>query len=162
MISQTRSRSLQSPVMKKPAFALVLTALGALASAVAGASWTDLARGADLAIVGRCDSRTSRWENGGIYSYCETAVLRIVRGAEASTLVVRQRGGEVDGIAQKVTHMAMMEPGRSYLLFLAHDDTGSWSPTSKGVNPISETPDAGETVGGEPLEEVIRALGGAN
>jgi hypothetical protein len=118
-------------------------------------------RSAPLQIVGRCDSCSSRWEGGSIYSYCEVSVLRVVRGApQADTVVVRQRGGVVDGLAQKVSHVTLVEPGGEYLLFLHQDDSGSWSPLSKGVHSVVETPDLGEEVDGRPLDEVIRDLGG--
>jgi hypothetical protein len=147
--------------MKKLLFALAITLFAGLADA-ATPSWTERARDAALQVVGRCDSRSSRWEGGGIYSYCEVSVLQVLRGVADPSLVVRQRGGEVDGIAQKVSHVTMMEPGQTYLLFLGRDDTGSWSPTSKGVNPVLETSDLGETVDGQPLEEIVRELGSAN
>src|SRR5262245_58902797 len=118
-------------------------------------------RSAPLQLVGRCDSCSSRWEGGSIYSYCEVSVLRAVRGSpQADTVVVRQRGGVVDGLAQKVSHVTVVEPGGEYLLFLRQDDSGSWAPLTKGVHPVVETPDLGETVDGQPLEEVVRDLGG--
>ena len=131
-------------------------------SASAGSSWLDRARGAALELVGRCDSRSSRWEGGSIYSYCEMSVLRLVNGTPDEGLVVRQRGGQVDGIAQKVSHVSLMEPGQSYLLFLVRDASGSWSPTSKGLYQVVDTPGLGQTVATEPLDEVIRELGGAS
>jgi hypothetical protein len=118
-------------------------------------------RSAPLQLVGRCDSCSSRWEGGSIYSYCEVSVLRAVRGSpQADTVVVRQRGGVVDGLAQKVSHVTMVEPGGEYLLFLRQDDSGSWAPLTKGVHLVVETADLGETVDGQPLEEVVRDLGG--
>ena len=129
---------------------------------LAGSGWIERAHGAPLQLVGRCDSCSSRWEGGSIYSYCEVSVLRTVFGAPSETLVVRQRGGEVDGIAQKVTHVSLMVPGRSYLLFLAPDASGTWSPKSKGLYALIDNPDVGQTVDGEALDEVIRALGGAS
>jgi hypothetical protein len=111
--------------------------------------------------VGRCDACSSRWEGGSIYSYCEVSVLRVVRGApQADAVVVRQRGGVVDGLAQKVSHVTMVKPGGEYLLFLRRDDSGGWAPLAKGVQPIVATPDLGEAVDGRPLDEVIRDLGG--
>jgi hypothetical protein len=83
-----------------------------------------------------------------------------VRGGADSTIVVRQRGGEVDGIGQKVTHTTLLDPGKSYLLFLAPLADGRWEPTTKGVNVIATLPGVGETVGGDPLDQVIAELGG--
>jgi len=122
----------------------------------------DSLRSAPLQLVGRCDSCSGRWEGGAIYSYCEVSVLRVVRGApQADAVVVRQRGGVVDGLAQKVSHVTAVEPGGEYLLFLHRDDTGNWAPAAKGVQPIVETPELGQSVDGRPLDEVIRDLGGA-
>jgi len=116
---------------------------------------------APLQLVGRCDSCSSRWEGGSIYTYCEVSVLRVVRGApQADAVVVRQRGGVVDGLAQKVSHVTLVEPGGEFLLFLHPDDSGSWAPIANGVHPIIETPDLGQAVDGQPLDEVIRELGG--
>ena len=149
--------------MKKPLLPfMALIGLAALPPAFAGTPWLEWTRSSTLQLVGRCDSRSSRWEGHAIYSYCEVSALRIVHGEPEPGLVVRQRGGEVDGIAQRVSHVTPMEPGGIYLLFLARDSSGAWSPTSKGVNRVVESSDLGDTVGGEPLGEVIRQLGGGN
>jgi hypothetical protein len=139
-----------------------LVALAALQPALGAAPWLEWARNSALQLVGRCDSRSSRWEGHAIYSYCEISVVRTVRGTPEPGLVVRQRGGEVDGIVQRISHTTLMEPGGTYLLFLSRDASGVWSPTSKGVNRVVEAGNFGETVGGEPLDEVIRQLGGEN
>jgi hypothetical protein len=149
--------------MKRPYLAVAgLLALAALPPALGALPWVAWASNSTLQLVGRCDSRSSRWEGHAIYSYCEVSVLRTVRGSPDPGLVVRQRGGEVDGIVQRISHTTLMEPGGTYLLFLERDAAGVWSPTSKGVNRVTESGDIGETVGGEPLDEVIRQLGGAN
>jgi hypothetical protein len=94
--------------MKNPYLAFAaLIGLAALPPAFAGAAWLDLARNSTLQLVGRCDSRSSRWEQHQIYSYCEVTVLRTVHGTPDPGLVVRQRGGEVDGIrAADLAHVA--------------------------------------------------------
>ncbi|HSD09569.1 MAG TPA: hypothetical protein VLF14_01180 [Candidatus Binatia bacterium] len=149
--------------MKRPYVAIAaLIAAAALPPALGAAPWVAWARNSTLQLVGRCDSRSSRWEGHAIYSYCEISVLQIVSGTPDPGLVVRQRGGQVDGIVQRISHTTLMEPGGKYLLFLARDAAGVWSPTSKGVNRVVDSADIGETVGGEPLDEVIRQLGGAN
>jgi len=144
---------------------VTLTLLVFLVSAGAShadSSWLARAKDAPLQLVGRCDSRSSRWEGGAIYSYCDVSVLRLVHGAVADGVVVRQRGGEVDGIAQKVLHSSLMEPGREYLFLLSPDGSGSWSPTSGGLLEVIDTPGLGAMIGAQPLDEVIRQLGGAN
>jgi hypothetical protein len=134
-----------------------------MASVCAANVLSESQRSAPLQVVGRCDSCSSRWEGGSIYSYCELSVLRLVRGApQGDALIVRQRGGTVDGLAQKVSSVLMLEPGGEYLLFLHPDDSGSWAPVAKGVRPVVETPELGQAVDGKPLDEVIRELGGAN
>ena len=85
---------------------------------------------------------------------------QILRGNPDLTVVVRQRGGEVDGIGQKVSHTTLLVPGKSYLLFLTPSADGRWLPTSQGVNPISTFADGIAGVAGEPLDRVVAALGG--
>jgi hypothetical protein len=132
-----------------------------LATVCDGRALPQSLRSAPLQLLGRCDSCSSRWEGGSIYSYCEVSVLRVVHGTpQADTVVVRQRGGVVDGLAQKVSHVTTVEPGVEYFLFLHQDDSGNWAPVTKGVHPVVETPDLGEAVDGQPLDEVIRDLGG--
>jgi len=125
-------------------------------------SWLARAADAPLAIVGVVESRTSHWENGAIYSDSEVSVSQIVRGNPDLTIVVRQKGGEVDGIGQKVSHSTLLAPGKSYLLFLTPVEEGRWLPTSKGVNPITVAADGLEAVAGEPLDRVLAVLGGGS
>jgi hypothetical protein len=133
------------------------------ATVCAASVLTEQVRGAPLQLVGRCDSCSSRWEGGSIYSYCELSVLRLIRGAAgADAVVVRQRGGVVDGVAQKVSHLSTFQPGEKYLLFLDRDGSGNWAPVARGVHPIVEVPDVEDTVDGQPLDEVIRDLGGGH
>lgn len=147
--------------MKKIRF-LSLAMVALSAAGAAAVSWPVLAGDAPLQVVARCEARSSRWESGAIFSYSDLSVLRVVRGAPDHTLVVRQRGGSVDGIGQKVSHAVLLEPGQRYLLFLEPDESGAWAPTSKGVNEIVEQADLGDTVAGEPLDEVIAALEGTS
>ena len=137
--------------------------LSLLASAAVAGSWLDLARGTPLQVVVRCQARSSHWEGGAIFTDSEVAVLQVVRGGPDDQLVVRQRGGEVDGIGQKIGHgVKLLEPGQTYLLFLVPDALGRWSPIATGVNPIVDLPDVGPSIAGSPLDEVLTALGVAN
>ncbi len=141
---------------------LVLFSALVIHAETAQPSWLERAAHAPLRIVARCETRFSRWEEGSIYSYSDISVLRVVQGSPDQALVVRQRGGEVDGIGQKISHVSLLEPGRTYLLFLSKDDSGNWTPSSKGVNPVVTSTDGSDSVGGEPLDQVLSELGGAN
>jgi hypothetical protein len=132
------------------------------AKCVAAGSWLERAGDASLQIVAVCQSRTSHWEEGTIYSDSLVSVSQVLRGTPDLTMVVRQRGGEVDGIGQKVSHTTLLAPGKSYLLFLTPSGDGRWLPTSKGVNPIGVLADGIEGIAGEPLERVIAELGGGS
>ena len=148
--------------VRTAALAAALVFFGGAPALLAAASWLQRAADAPLQVVAVCQSRTSRWEGGSIYSYSEMSVSRTIHGAAPAALVVRQRGGEVDGTAQRVTHTSLLQPGESYVLFLGKDDTSSWTPNSKGVNPIVAASDGTQTIGGEPLDEVLAALGAGN
>jgi len=144
------------------AILLVLTSLAMWADArAADPSWRQRAADAPLQVVARCQSRASQWEGGSIYSYSQLSVLRTIAGTPEPTLVVRQRGGEVDGVGQRVSHVTPLEPGGVYLLFLRRDGA-AWSPTATGVNPVVEAGDGEQMVGAEPLEEILSELGGAD
>jgi hypothetical protein len=145
--------------IEKAALLVALTML-LCGHALAAGSWLERAADAPLQVVAVCQSRASHWEDGKILSDSEVSVSRIVHGAPASTIVVRQRGGEVDGIGQKVTHTMLLEPGKTYLLFLVPAEGDRWLPTTKGVNPITTLANLVDQVGGEPLDRVIAALGG--
>jgi hypothetical protein len=141
--------------------AAAVVVLAAAAAGAAGLSWPERAAGAPLQVVARCQSRSSQWEGGSIYSYSQMSVLRTITGTPDPSLVVRQRGGEVDGVGQSVSHVALLEPGSTYLLFLRRDGV-AWSPTAGGVNPVALASDGEQTVGDEPLEEVLAELGAAD
>jgi hypothetical protein len=141
--------------------AIALVLASAAGSAADAPLWPQRAAGAPLQVVAQCQSRSSQWEGGSIYSYSQLSVLRTIAGSPDPALVVRQRGGEVDGVGQRVSNVALLEPGRTYLLFLRRDGA-VWTPTAAGVNPVVEGGDGEQRVGGEPLDEVVAALGGAH
>lgn len=145
-----------------PILALLFLAAGPAKTAGSDISWSARAAGAPLQVVALCQSRSSRWEGGSIYSYSQLSVIRVIRGAAEGIVTVRQRGGEVDGIGQKVSHVALLQPGQPYLLFLEQDDSGNWTPKTMGVNPVVGASDGSQTVAGQPLDEVVSELGGAN
>ena len=142
---------------------LVLCTL--IATPAAGESWRERAATAPLVVVGRAETATSRWEGSLIYTTVDFSIRRVVRGDAGSSVTLRQRGGVVGRIGQRVTHVDLLEPGRPYLLFLSRDSAGAWTPTSRGVHrieagAIEDGSGSGERVGGEALEDVLAEIGG--
>lgn len=110
-----------------------------------------------MVVVATPIHQQSRWETDGIYTYTDLSVRRVARGSVERTLTVRQPGGVVGHIGQKVTHLARVEPGQSYLLFLRPAPGGLWDPGDRGAIPIEEKGGV-EWVAGELLETVIQTL----
>ena len=123
-------------------------------------SWVAKRDASTLAVVGRCEARTSHWEGGSIYSLSDVAVEQVLAGEpRRGTVVVRQRGGTVGGIGQKVSHVPLLEPGERYLLFLSPDASGELAPLGGGVQRIVETLDGTLSAAGVPLAELLESLG---
>lgn len=117
--------------------------------------------GAPLVVVGEPLAQESRWENGGIWTYTEVAVRRTIGDDGPQSVVVRQRGGTVGGIGQRVSHVRLLDPVRPHLLFLwRDDDSGLWVPGTAGVLPIDIGLDGLERVEGTLLAPVLSLLEG--
>lgn len=119
------------------------------------------AAGAALVVIGEPLGQESRWEDGGIWTYTEVAVRRAIGAGGPDTVVVRQRGGTVGRIGQRVSHVRLLDPRRPHLLFLWPDDHGaSWIPGTAGVLPIDLGLDGLERVEGTLLAPIVRSLEG--
>ncbi|MGH7898103.1 MAG: hypothetical protein ACREQQ_09130 [Candidatus Binatia bacterium] len=137
----------------------------ALPAAAADRTLIERAHAAPLQVVAHCDSQSSRWEGGSIFTESDVSVLETVRGVPGQRLVVRQRGGEVDGIGQRVTHVSLLKPGRTYLLLLTEDTAVNWVPIASGVKLVDVSAEGVQTVAGRPLAQVLaelRDLGGVD
>jgi hypothetical protein len=140
--------------------------LAAVLSWIGPAGAVDAERGiaergskAPLVVVGEPIGQSSRWEDGGIWTYTEVAVRRRLGAEAAKTIVVRQRGGTVGRIGQRVTHLRLVDATRPHLLLLWQDaETGLWSPVAEGVLPIEIDLAGEERVEGVRLATVLRLL----
>lgn len=114
---------------------------------------------APLVVVGDPIGQSSRWEDGGIWTYTEVVVRRGLGAETPETIVVRQRGGTVGRIGQRVTHVRLVDPARPHLLLLRKDsESGPWSPLVGGVLPIDLDRSGEERVEGAPLASILRRL----
>jgi hypothetical protein len=71
-------------------------------------------------IEGRAIASTSQWnaEHTLIFTYTQFAVTRTLKGQAPATVMVRQLGGTVDGVTQKVSGVHQIRVGDESLLFL--------------------------------------------
>lgn len=143
-------------------FLAASAALAASTSAGAALAWRERARDAPLDIVGVCEGQESRWEEGSIFTYSDVAVRDVAHGsAGVARVTVRQPGGVADGLGQRVSHVTLLEPGRTYLLFLFPNRDSTWTPGSFGVNVVESAADGSESVAGESLSSILAAVGDA-
>ncbi len=79
-----------------------------------------LTRGADAIVVGRVVKSESRWtaDRRRIVTDVTVEVGESLKGAPAQTVVVRQPGGQVGDIGQRVDGVASFKQGEEVVLFL--------------------------------------------
>lgn len=101
----------------------LLTALLAMptpagATAVAERSIEEMAAGVPVVIRGVVQSTRAAWDGPRIWTFTEVRVLERIKGPVPSVVTVRQPGGEVGAIGQKVEGAAQFAAGEEVVLFL--------------------------------------------
>jgi hypothetical protein len=104
-------------------FLAVLTvacAISALATTVRPASVERLSQLATLVVEGRSTNSWTEWnpQHTVIYTYTQFQVARTLKGQSAQTVLVRQRGGEKDGLRQVLFGVRHFQVGEDAVLFL--------------------------------------------
>ncbi len=109
--------------------AIMLAALAAVASAttVRPASVERLSQLASVVIEARATRSWTEWnaQHTAIYTYTEFQVARALKGQPGQTVVVRQRGGEKDGLRQVLFGVRHFQPGEDAVLFLQPAENAS-------------------------------------
>jgi len=79
-----------------------------------------LTRASTHVVEARAMGSTSQWnsEHTFIFTYTRFEVTRTLKGQTSNTIMVRQIGGTVEGITQKVAGVRHWSPGEEALLFL--------------------------------------------
>lgn len=87
----------------------------------------DMARRADVVVVGRVLRQTATWnpERTRIYTLTEISVSESLKGTAAAgaTVTIRQLGGTLDGLVQTVPGNARFVVGEDVVVFLDRDET---------------------------------------
>jgi hypothetical protein len=109
---------------------LVLSSSTALATIVAFETVEQMAQRVPLIVRGQVARTVAGWdaEHRRIWTWTELVVTDVVKGRAGRVVLVKQPGGEVDGIGQQVSGAARFREGEDCLLFLeaAPDEPGTW------------------------------------
>lgn len=108
------SRSLRS------ALALALLATSAFATVVVHETLDDMARRVPVIARGRVLRSIASWDEGrrSIYTWTELSVTDPIKGKPGAIVLIKQPGGEVDGLGQMVAGAAKFREGEDCLVFL--------------------------------------------
>lgn len=114
--------------MKRPLIFVLVLALSALLSAttVIPMNVDQLASLSTHIVEARAVQSTSQWnaDHTLIFTYTQFAATRTLKGEVPATFMVRQLGGTVDGITQKVSGVRHWRPGEEAVLFLQPSSIG--------------------------------------
>jgi len=101
-------------------------ASSAYATTVKSLSVEMMAKDADTIIEGKVTAKDSRWnaEKNRIYTYTDIDITTSHKGTSkvGATIQIRQIGGDVDGISQRVVGNAEFSLGEDVLVFLVKDE----------------------------------------
>jgi hypothetical protein len=88
----------------------------------------DLARDANLIVVGTVKSVEGRWDDTLTFVHSDVTlnVEQSLRGNAPSEVVLSTPGGQIGGIAQRADGAATFEPGERVLVFLTTWEDGSY------------------------------------
>lgn len=102
------------------ACAALFAPLHARATVVEGQSFEEMSAGAKVIVRGTVGAQQARWDDGRrrIHTYTEVRVTEALKGQVPTIILVRQPGGEVDGIGARVSGAARFHEGEEVLLFL--------------------------------------------
>jgi hypothetical protein len=99
---------------------VTLSAATALATSVLRLPFDEMARTSDLVLRGKVQKAESRWSGDGrkIFTDVEVLVEETLKGRPPRVVTVRQLGGTVGDLAQKVSGLHDYDVGEEVVLFL--------------------------------------------
>lgn len=110
---------------------VLLASAGAFATVVMDQTLEEMAAQAPLIVRGTVGRQQVRWDDAHlrINTYTEVRVTERLKGDAASILLVRQPGGEVGDVGQRVSGVAKFREGEDVVLFLFDppDEKGVYS-----------------------------------
>ena len=104
------------------ALALALVSAVASASVVIHETFEEMARRVPVIVRGHVNRSVAAWDNEKhtIWTWTELTVTDPIKGKPGSIVLIKQPGGEIDGIGQAVAGAATFHEGDDCLVFLEH------------------------------------------
>lgn len=132
------------------ALAVALVSLFASATVVVSETIDEMARRVPLIVRGKVARSVSGWDEAHrrIWTWTELVVSDPVKGTAPKIVLVKQPGGEADGIGQAVSGVAKFHEGEECILFLepAPDEAGAWRVSGLAAGKVQIVSDQGKTV----------------
>jgi hypothetical protein len=99
---------------------LLAAPLTAFATVVMALSMEELTAMAPIVVHGRVERSVANWtpDKRGIWTWTEVSVREALKGPKVETVLVKQPGGVLQGIGQRVSGTAHFEAGEEVVLFL--------------------------------------------
>ncbi|MFO0597728.1 MAG: hypothetical protein U0228_20645 [Myxococcaceae bacterium] len=138
-----------SPWVRWSALAVALASLAASATVVVYETIDDMARRVPVIVRGKVARSVSGWDDAHrrIWTWTEVVVSDSIKGKASGIVLVKQPGGEVEGIGQAVSGAARFSPGEECVLFLepAPDEAGAFRPSGLAAGKVSIVTELGQT-----------------
>jgi len=130
--------------------ALALLASSALATVVIAESIEEMTRAAPLVVRATAQQSMAAFDQGEakIWTWTELSVTETIKGKAPRTILVKQPGGEVGALGQRVSGVARFAPGEDCVLFLepASDEQGAYVVRGLSAGKVSFASRLGRTV----------------
>jgi hypothetical protein len=144
----------------RPAVAFALLApLTVFASVVIAMSMEEMTHRSPLVVRGTVHRVDTQWAEGRtkIWTYSEVVVQETIKGAVRTSVLVKQPGGVIGSIGERVSGAAVFTPGEDVVLFLepAVDEANAFVPFAMSAAKVSLV-----TKGGKRL--AVRDLSGVS
>ena len=153
--------------MRRLAYLLLLVLPGSLlATTVVPMDVETLTRMSTHVVEARAVGSTSQWnpEHTFIFTYTRFEVRRALKGQPPNTIMVRQIGGTVEGITQKVAGVRQWRPGEEAVLFLQPSSIPDGALVVTGLmqgNFVMRRTPAGQTLVSNGMPEAFEYQGAA-
>lgn len=150
---------------RRPLVALALLApLSVLASVVIAMSMEEMTTRSPLVIRGTVHRVDTQWAEGRtkIWTYSEVVVHETIKGASRTSVLVKQPGGVIGNIGERVSGAALFTPGEDVVLFLepAADEPNAFVPFAMSAAKVSLVNKGGRRVAVRDLSGVSFASPG--